>query len=486
MKRRLLSLLLAMVLLAVILPQTGSAAEAEHFSPVRTYHGQFTDIAPSDWYYKYVTALYELGLTEGQGSTDRFAPASDITVAEVLTMAARLHSLYTYGDSEKGPADYAGSGSWYLPYVEYLKSLQIISSEFNELYTRPATRAQVAHVLANILPSSLFSPINDEIVTVSYASRHYIRDVTEYTPYQQDILTLYRWGILSGTDDTGSFLPEESVRRSEISAMITRLVYSDLRITLDWDLSLAYSKAGTTLESLITSAGAFHAAPAPDDAKAIDDDLRYMLSRGERHLTLSYGKNVLTKELAEEIMSAFLDGVRSYAEQGYNEVQCSYSIKSGSMSLTFSSSLYDDRLIDTYRTATVEAAILVHDQLWKDGRITASMSEYDKAKVYFTWLCGNCRYDYHSNVSSLSHSGYSALIEGLAVCVGYTAAYNLLLKLEGISCSTVSTADHIWTVAVLDGKEYHIDPTWGDQASAVDYRYFAMSEEFALSRFSQN
>ena len=141
-----------------------------------------------------------------------------------------------------------------------------------------------------------------------------------YTPYQQDILTLYRWGILSGADGTGSFLPGETIRRSEIAAMITRMAYSDLRITLDWDFTLAYSKTGTTLEDLVTSTGAFHSAPAPDDDRAIDDNLRYMLSRGERRMALNYGPDSLTSQLAESIMAAFLDGVRSYAEQGYNAV----------------------------------------------------------------------------------------------------------------------------------------------------------------------
>ena len=112
------------------------------------------------------------------------------------------------------------------------------------------------------------------------------------------------------------------------------------------------------------------------------------------------------------------------------------------------------------------------------------MSDYDKARVYFTWLCGHCRYDYQSGDASMSHSGYSALVDGLAVCDGYTAAYNLLLKLEGIDCTTASTADHLWTVADLDGQWVHIDPTWGDQAAAVDYRYFAMTEEVSFGRFA--
>ena len=83
----------------------------------------------------------------------------------------------------------------------------------------------------------------------------------------------------------------------------------------------------------------------------------------------------------------------------------------------------------------------------------------------------------------MSHSAYRLFDEGIAVCDGYTAAYNLLLKLEGIDCGTWSAADHIWTTAELDGHTYHIDTTWGDQTYGVEYRYFAMTEADAVSRF---
>ena len=64
------------------------------------------------------------------------------------------------------------------------------------------------------------------------------------------------------------------------------------------------------------------------------------------------------------------------------------------------------------------------------------------------------------------------------MCDGYTGAYNLLLKLEGINCTALSNAGHIWTVAVLDGTQVHIDTTWGDSGSSgIDYRYFAMTPE---------
>ena len=66
---------------------------------------------------------------------------------------------------------------------------------------------------------------------------------------------------------------------------------------------------------------------------------------------------------------------------------------------------------------------------------------------------------------------------GKAVCDGYTGAYNLLLKLEGIDCYALPNATHIWTVAVLDGKTVHIDTTWGDQGATAAEEYFAMTPE---------
>ena len=38
-------------------------------------------------------------------------------------------------------------------------------------------------------------------------------------------------------------------------------------------------------------------------------------------------------------------------------------------------------------------------------------------------------------------------------------------------------SSHIWTVATLDGTEYHIDTTWGDSGPAPNYSYFAMTAQ---------
>ncbi|MDE7219209.1 MAG: S-layer homology domain-containing protein [Oscillospiraceae bacterium] len=481
MKRRIFALFLSLILALGPLSAPAGAAEGG-FSPVRTYEDQFSDVSASSWFYDTVKALYELGLTNGSGSPDRFDPSGDLTVAEVITMASRLRSLYETGDSEAGGNAYGGDGGeWYLPYVLHLQALDVIGQELEGSYDRPATRAEMAHVLAGALPRETLDPINREAVASGYGRGRYIRDVREDTPYQDDILLLYDWGVAGGSDDTGSFRPDSRIARSEAAAMVARLADPGLRVGLDWEILPLYSKKGYTLDEMVESDGTFYVSPDIGNRAEVDADVRYMLANGERTLSLEYPEETVNRQFVDQVMNTFLSAVRDYVEQTYNSVTALYYPNSKYVELTFTSSLYDESQIDRYREETMDYAIRVHDQMWAEGRITGEMTEYEKARVYFDWICNHCRYDYRD--VSMSHSGYQAFTTGLAVCDGYVAAYNLLLRLEGIRCGTCSTSKHIWTVAELDGETYHIDPTWGDQPSGIDDRYFAMTEEFALGRF---
>ena len=107
MKRRICLLVLISVLTAGAFPPPAAAAAEERFPAVRVYEGQFRDVSDSDWYYENIKALYELGLVNGQ-EDGTFGPEGNMSVAEVVTMAARLRSLYEEGDSEAGPARCGG------------------------------------------------------------------------------------------------------------------------------------------------------------------------------------------------------------------------------------------------------------------------------------------------------------------------------------------------------------------------------------------
>ena len=90
--------------------------------------------------------------------------------------------------------------------------------------------------------------------------------------------------------------------------MVTRLVDSSLRIRLDWENP--YSRAGTTMAELVDSDGAFYPAPALENGGEIDADVRYMLSRGERSITLGYPAGALTSAMVNQLLQNFLKTVR--------------------------------------------------------------------------------------------------------------------------------------------------------------------------------
>lgn len=473
MKKKIPALLLALALLLSV-PVQAAQNSMSNFVRQRTYSGQFSDLTPGSSFYENITALYEYGLSSGRAD-GTYGPAAPMSVGQVLIFAGRIRSIYRTGDPEAGPAAHHQKGmETARPYLHYLQAEGVIGTEFDGMLSKAATRAQVAHVLANVLPEEALPSFQNELVTQAYASRRYIRDVNEYTPYYQDILSLYRRGISAGSDGTGSYRPDSTITRGAAAAMLTRMVDPALRVKLEWNLSELYSAAGTRLSDLVKPGEYI---PSPANAEEMDSSIRYMLARNSHQLMLYYpGVNAAK---AREIMALALSRMKVYCEQSYNAVNCTYSA-AGPVTLDFSAAGAGKHL-EEYRSASMEAAIAVHDQLWKNGIITTDMTEREKALIYFNWICDHCVYDYQAGDDSISHIAYSLFKRGTAVCDGYTGAYNMLLKLEGIDCSSLSNDEHIWTIATLDGVTCHIDTTWGDSGSKISYNYFAMTPEQSRS-----
>lgn len=129
-----------------------------------------------------------------------------------------------------------------------------------------------------------------------------------------------------------------------------------------------------------------------------------------------------------------------------------------------------------------DAAKKIHDELWKSGKLTSSMTEKDKAIVYYMWMCQNCVYnDLVEN--SGRYTAYGALVNRAAVCEGLSRGYLALLETEGIQCGFLSSEDHMWNLAVLDGKEYEIDVTVGVCCSrGINGSYNAEGAECACDK----
>ena len=202
-------------------PTTIDKSGMSNFIKIRTYtRGQFTDVDETLWYgfdqLKVIAGAYEHGLMEGNNSTS-FNPAGNITVAEAITIAVRVHSIYTTGKAVAPVSD-----PWYRGYVEYAVINGIINATSFTDFDRAATRAEMAFIFSRAIPMTEFAAIN----TVNS-----LPDVNKDTSYSESIFTLYKAGILVGNDDKGTFAPDKNITRNEAAAIISRVILPATRIS---------------------------------------------------------------------------------------------------------------------------------------------------------------------------------------------------------------------------------------------------------------
>ena len=93
-------------------------------------------------------------------------------------------------------------------------------------------------------------------------------------------------------------------------------------------------------------------------------------------------------------------------------------------------------------------------------------------------LCSSVTYS-SSTENPLVYTAYGALVNGNAVCEGYSRAMQLLLAQYDIK-STLVTGDakgqaHMWNLVNIDNAWYHLDVTWNDGMGS--YLYFNSSDK---------
>ncbi len=96
----------------------------------------------------------------------------------------------------------------------------------------------------------------------------------------------------------------------------------------------------------------------------------------------------------------------------------------------------------------------------------SSLGEVEKALLLHDRLILQCEYEHEINDTELleAFSMYGALVEGSAVCQGYTAAYDYLLERLGMKSRfcVSEQLDHCWNIIEVNGVDYHVDVTWDD------------------------
>lgn len=223
-RRGLWSRVICIFLILVMLPVQAMASEwpgmeAFHL-PEELPDIPFDDVSQRSWYYPYVQVSYTLGLLTGTGG-DRFSPNGTVPLTQGLAVAVRVYEKY-WGIPDAS-ADYGKP--WYTYYIARAREYGILPESLTDVsLLRPATRAELAEILSRSLPEQELEAIHD--VTT-------LPDYTEGDLYWNGVIALYRAGILMGNDDAGTFRPDSQIRRSELAAILSRLVRPEYRIPAD-------------------------------------------------------------------------------------------------------------------------------------------------------------------------------------------------------------------------------------------------------------
>ncbi len=219
MKKTLILFLLILALLASIAPMSFAKDDTrtfDNFTKVNEYkNGQFSDVASSAWYAGGVKTAFEYNLVKGS-SASKFNPTGNMTIAEAVALAARIHSIYNTGSAE-----FVQGNPWYQVYMDYALENNIIRDEFTN-NNAAITRGVFVSILANALPKGEFDAIN-------YIYK--IPDVNETSPYYNVIYLLYNAGVLTGSDKYGTFNASSNIQRSEVATIAVRMVNKSERKT---------------------------------------------------------------------------------------------------------------------------------------------------------------------------------------------------------------------------------------------------------------
>lgn len=183
---------------------TGETAQAESYQA-------------ADWLIDYVEAAEELGLTKNVGE---LSYDSSLTLAETVTFAARVHSLFAIGGVEFSAEN---GESWYAPYVDYLKQNQILDFDLDYLGT--TTRDQFVGLMYAAVPEDVeLKSLNPSI---GFADADDIENFRAAEAFCEA-------GILTGVqqDDGVYFYPDNLITRGEAIALLARLTLPEYRVAM--------------------------------------------------------------------------------------------------------------------------------------------------------------------------------------------------------------------------------------------------------------
>ena len=284
--KRIVTIMLSLIMIAALtIPTFATEYELKSFS----------DVPASYPYYQQVMRAAELGLVNGTKDPDEngvgeFAPNGTMTRAQFITVVMRAVAQDELNE-------YQGSGKyWYSNAAELAVDLGILERmDFDgisnaENMNKAITREEMAHILAKATNYLGLEAVN----TVSTNS---ITDWSKVSPnYQQDVLTTYRMGMITGYGYPGNFGAKDTMTRAQACIVLNRLLDTDNRTKLpstttnpqtpsgtkdfdknDYSTYRGYTIPGQTATAQTWKEGEKHSVPKVGDTIIAKDGTKYTI-----------------------------------------------------------------------------------------------------------------------------------------------------------------------------------------------------------------
>ena len=308
-----------------------------------------------------------------------------------------------------------------------------------------------------------------------------INTLSHFSDIDNDVInTLYQLGIVNGEEKNGSiyFYPYKEITRAEVLALVSRAI--DVRNLMKVTTKPTYNFDQTPYVEF------------PTTEKEFEDAILQIALSPKKERFIPY-KDITFYEMSDKYKyyevaeSAFVNVFDKYPEifTFSNSISANATGTSTESDLTIklTSSYFSNKEVDSMRKTFFADVENIVYSLKLSGKITKDMTERQMARVFYEWIAVNKKYDVaFKDISYLAY-GISENNEGS--CQGYASMFNVMCKLVGIDVVGVSGfvdgVDHIWSKAILDGKQCYIDSTFSDpvpdKKGYCDFKYFDISEK---------
>ncbi len=425
----------------------------------------FYDVPETEWYYNDVRELSAMKVIEGY-TNGSFQPNGYVTRAEFLKMIVTLlcgDQTFTTSDRIFEDVD---PNEWYSMYIATSIVYGFIdSADYGGKFepNKAITRREAAKVMVNAL--GLLSSSDLRKVFSVYKSPY--ADTNDH-----NITALYGLCIMQGSIDPVSgarvFEPDSNITRAESAAVLCRIN----KLVTDQDNYMATFKSTYDSPEL-------QILYAPQSSAAFYDEFTNAWDNTQAFLTYSYP------------YSAFGDSMRIVKEQCFRgyvlaaehrpEFSTHISVEPvvenaapfAALRLDFVSDESGYTLEELYQ---MQAA--AKEKADEVAGVLASETDgaLDKADAIHAYLKETVEYDLAETPDALSYTAYGALVNGKAVCQGYSGAFNLLCRASAVKALAVANKEHMWNVVLADEGMYHYDVTADDSENYETDRYRGIAQ----------